>query len=103
MTISAKLLTKIKTSLRVTHTALDSDIEDTMAACVADLKVCGVQVPDDLDDDTLDPLLLNAVKLYCKASYTDDPNKAARFQAGYDALKACLMMAEGYQEADADD
>lgn len=102
MTISASLLTKIKNSLRVTHTALDGDIEDTMAACVADLRVCGVQVPDELNE-SIDPLLLNAVKLYCKAGYTDDPNKAARFQAGYDALKSCLMMAEGYREADADE
>lgn len=102
MTISASMLAKIKNSLRITHTALNGDIEDTMSACMADLRVCGVQVPDDLDEN-LDPLLLNAVKLYCKASYTDDPGKAARFQAGYDALKSCLMMADAYREADADD
>jgi hypothetical protein len=43
-----------------------------------------------------DPLILNAVKLFCKASYTDDTGKAVAYQARYDAMKSCLMMAEGY-------
>lgn len=102
MTISADILAKIKTSLRISHTALDDDLTDTIAAAAADLRVCGVQVQEMLDGN-LDPLLLNAVKLYCKASYTGDPDKAARYQAGYDALKACLMMAGDYQEAEDDE
>ena len=46
-----------------------------------------------------------AHKLYCKADYTDDPIKAARYKEGYNQLKACLMMAEGYgyEEAPADE
>ena len=99
------LLSKIKNSLRISHTALDEDVSDNVTACLADLQVCGV-VKSKLDaTEELDPLILNAVKMYCKAAYTDDPVKAARYQNGYDALKACLMMAEGYgyEEADADD
>ncbi len=93
------LLSKIKTSLRISHTALDEDVLDNISACLADLRVCGLR-EDKLSTDTeLDPLVLNAVKLYCKAAYTDDPVKAARYQGGYDALKSCLMMAEGYKEA----
>jgi hypothetical protein len=46
----------------------------------------------------MDPLILNAVKLFCKAAYTDDTEKAAAYQARYDALKSCLMMASGYRE-----
>ena len=97
MAIDQELLLKIKTSLRISHTALDEDVEDTVAACLADLRVCGVQdalTAADLAE--LDPLILRAVKIYCKAVYTDDPAKAARYQEGYDALKSCLMMAEGY-------
>ena len=95
MAISESLLNKVKASIRIGHTKLDEDVLDTIAACLADLKVCGVQDAK-LDAEELDPLVLNAVKLYCKAEYIDDPVKAARFQGGYDALKSCLMMAEGY-------
>ncbi len=91
-----ELLSKIKTSLRISHTALDEDVQDTIDACLADLRVCGVRA-EKLDTSAeMDPLILNAVKLYCKKEYTDDPVKAARYQGGYDALKSCLMMAEGY-------
>lgn len=97
------LLSKIKTSLRISHTALDEDVLDNISACLTDLRVCGLHEDKLSTDVELDPLILNAVKLYCKAAYTDDPVKAARYQGGYDALKSCLMMAEGYKEAVAND
>ena len=105
MAIDPGLLSKIKTSIRISHTALDDDVDDNITACLADLRVVGV-LAEKLDPaQELDPLVLSAVKMYCKANYTDDPAKAARFQAGYDSLKACLMMAEGYgyKEAEADE
>jgi hypothetical protein len=51
-----------------------------------------------------DPLIFNAIKLWCRSLYTDDPNKATEWLRRYEALKACLMMAEGYGwEADGDE
>ena len=93
MAIEQKLLNKVKISLRISHSVLDDDLTDIIEACLADLKVCGVR---DLKTD--DPLILNAIKLYSKAAYTDDTEKAAAYQARYDALKSCLMMASGYRE-----
>lgn len=84
------LLTKVKTHLRISHSALDNDLQDTISACLADLKVCGVEAA------ATDPLILNAVKLYCRKEYTDDPSKAAEYQRRYDSLKSCLMMAGEY-------
>lgn len=84
-------LAKVKLSLRISHSALDEDIQADIAACLADLKLCGI-----IDPQESDPLIFNAVKLYCRASYTDDPVKAAAYQARYDALKGSLMLAEGY-------
>lgn len=93
------ILTKIKTALRITHSKLDEDIQSEIDACLLDLEVCGVAYAH-----TADPLILNAVKLWCRAQYTDDTNKAAEYLRRYDALKASLMMAEGYAwEADDDD
>lgn len=104
MAVDMGLLSKIKTSIRISHNALDEDLDDTVVACLADLRVVGLQDAKLDVTNELDPLVLSAVKLYCKANYTDDPAKAARYQAGYDSLKTCLMMAEGYGwEAAADE
>ncbi len=93
------ILTKIKTALRITHSKLDEDIQTEIDACMMDLEVCGVVLAH-----TGDPLIVNAVKLWCRAQYTDDTAKAAEYLRRYDALKASLMMAEGYAwEADDDD
>lgn len=97
MNITQSLLDKVKKSLRIAHTALDEDITDSIRAAVSDLAMCGI-ASEKLDTSKeLDPLILNAVKMYCKKEYTDDTAKAARYQEGYDALKASLMMAEGYR------
>ena len=99
MAIEQDLLPKIKKNLRISHSVLDDDVTDSIGACLQDLKVCGV-----VKIDPADPLILNAIKLFCKVAYTDDTEKAAAYQARYDALKACLMMASEYQEeAVADD
>lgn len=105
MAIDPGLLKKIKTSIRISHTALDDDVDDNITACLADLRVVGVMAEKLDPSQELDPLILRAVKMYCKAEYTDDPAKAARYQAGYDALKSSLMMAEnyGYKGAEADE
>lgn len=103
MEITQSLLSKVKKSIRITHTVLDDDILDNIAACVADLRGCGVSVTKLDTTKELDPLILNAVKLYCRQEYTDDPAKAARFQEGYDSLKSFLMMSAGYREEEVSD
>lgn len=84
-------LTKIKQGLRISHDRLDEDIQADVDACLADLKMVGVIYAE--EDD---PLIFNAVKLWCRSLHTDDPDKAAEYHKRYEALKACLMMAEGY-------
>lgn len=88
---STATIEKIKTDLRISHTALDGDISDTIDACLADLVIVGVDAPDETDTT-----ILAAVKLYCRAAYTDDQAKATAYMERYNALKATLMMAEGY-------
>ena len=91
-------LNKIKQGLRITHTKLDEDIQADIAAGIADLRAVGILYADETD-----PLIFNAIKLWCRSLYTDDTTKAAEYLKRYEALKACLMMAEGYgrpKEAD---
>ena len=84
-------LTKIKQAIRRTHDKLDEDLQADIDACVADLRMCGV-----VHADESDPLIFNAIKLWCRSLNTDDPAKAAEWRERYEALKASLMMAEGY-------
>lgn len=84
-------LDKVKQSIRRRHDKLDADLMGDIEACLADLRVCGVTHAPETD-----PLIYRAIKLYCLAANTDDPAKSAKYQQGYDALKATLMMAEGY-------
>ena len=89
--MASDTLTKIKLALRTSHTKLDEDIQADIDACLADLKVCGI-----IHAEENDPLIFNAIKLYCRSIYTDDPVKGAAYLERYNNLKACLMMAEGY-------
>ena len=91
-------LTKIKLALRIKHDALDEDIQGEIDACLADLFVCGVTFSTEED-----PLMFNAIKLWCRSVFTDDPAKGSEYLRRYEALKSCLMMAEGYGWEDGDE
>ena len=92
-------LEKIKQALRTSHSKLDGDIQADIDACLADLQLVGVKYKGEED-----PLIFNAIKLWCRSLYTDDHAKGAEYLRRYEALKACLMMAEGYGwEADGDE
>jgi hypothetical protein len=86
-----ELLQKVKTALRIKHTALDDDLLDNIQACLLDLKMHGV-----IYAGQEDALVQNAVKLYCKAAYTDDPAKAEKYGQMYREMRNCLKLAEGY-------
>lgn len=92
-------LTKIKQAIRRSHDKLDEDLQADIGACVADLRSVGVVYADETD-----PLIYNAIKLWCRSLNTDDTAKSAEYLRRYEALKASLMMAEGYgqpkEEAD---
>lgn len=88
----------VKLSLRISHSQLDEDLLGDIDACLADLRMHGVKYADESD-----PLILNAVKLYCKANYTDDVVKSAAYRERYNALRDCLKAAEGYGWRDGGD
>lgn len=89
--MASSTLNKIKLALRISHTKLDEDIQADIDACLADLTACGIIEPDETE-----PLIYNAIKLYCRSLYTEDTAKAAEWLRRYNELKSCLMMAEGY-------
>lgn len=96
MAVDQSLLQKVKTFLRISHGMLDEELGDSIQACLADLAICGIIVPVAQDPQQTDPLILNAIKLYCRAQYTDDSAKTEGFRQRYESQKACLMISGKY-------
>lgn len=86
------MLGKVKLALRVTTAAFDSEIEDLIAAALADLGIAGV-----VNQLKSDPLIIRAVTTYCRANF-GQPDDYDRLKASYDEQKAQLMMATGYTD-----
>ena len=82
---------KIRLGLRISHNKLDDDIQADIDACLSDLQIHGV-----IHKSKEDPLIFNAIKLWCRSLYTDDSAKAAEYYVRYVALRDCLKAAEGY-------
>lgn len=67
------MLNKVKTALRISHTFLDDDIEDTIATARAELIRSGC--PAELAESNND-LIQMAIKTYCQFVYADDTKLA---------------------------
>lgn len=90
------MLDKVKLVLRIDDTVLDEDIQDTINAAMADLKLCGVLESKIVETDTL---ILRAVKTFCKAEYSSDDKEAARYRESYEMLRNHLSMSVDYNTA----
>lgn len=90
--MSATLLQKTKTALRVSTTAYDNDITELIAAAEFDLGIAGVVLPD-----TLDAIVERAIITYCKIHFSAlTDGEFDRLKASYDEQKAQLVTATGY-------
>ena len=88
------MLDDVKVALRVSHTALDSEINDLIAAARHDLKLSGV-LPAKADADT-DPLIRRAIVTYVKAHFGYDNPDAERLYMAYDRIKMHMTLAGDY-------
>ena len=94
------MLDKVKNALRVKTAAFDDEIQDLIDACKADLRLVGVNVPEDTPAEgkeaaASDPLITRAIVLFAKANfgYSEDSEK---YRAAYDYLKCSLSLAGDY-------
>lgn len=86
------MLEKVKLALRIVTTAFDSEINDLIAAALADLGLAGVTTLTETD-----PLIIRAVTTYCRLHF-GQPDDYDRLKGSYDEQKAQLMMATGYTD-----
>ena len=82
----------VKTALRITTDAYDSELEELIEAAQLDLGVAGVIVPPNLD-----ALVTRAVVTYCKMSF-GLPEDYDRLKRAYDEQKAQLVTCTGYTD-----
>ncbi|WP_302739091.1 head-tail connector protein [uncultured Clostridium sp.] len=85
------LLEKVKLSLRIRSDLLDLDILELIESAKADLSISGVK---NLNED--DPLIIQAVKTYCKANFGLDNKDSEKYQRAYDNLKQHLSLCGDY-------
>lgn len=81
----------VKTALRIRSNTFDAtEIMPLIEACMADLKLAGVQRAE-----SYDPLVRRAIVLYVKANfgYSED---SARYDAAYSALKNAMALSGEY-------
>ncbi|MFQ7821432.1 head-tail connector protein [Clostridium sp.] len=85
------MLEKVKLALRIKSNSLDLEIQDLIESAKADLNISGVK---NLDEE--DPLIIQAVKTYCKANLGLDNKDSEKYQKSYDMLKQHLSLCGEY-------
>jgi uncharacterized phage protein (predicted DNA packaging) len=88
------MLANVKVALRVTHTALDTEITDLIAAARQDLILAGI-LPAKANSDT-DALIKRVVITYVKAHFGYDNPDHERLLNAYHQLKLHLTLAGDY-------
>jgi uncharacterized phage protein (predicted DNA packaging) len=87
------LIDKVKLALRFDDDSLDEDIQDSIDAAKADLKLSGVLETKIVDTD---PLIVRAIKIYCKSEFSTDEKESIRYRNSYDMLKTHLSLSTDY-------
>jgi len=87
-------LGKVKVAMRRAgiNAGLDTEIEDLIETCMADLGIAGV---DGANAIITDPLIRLAYITFCKL-HDGEPDDYDRLKKSYDEQKAQLSMASGY-------
>jgi hypothetical protein len=89
----SNVLEKVKLALRIKSNALDDDINDDIQAAKKSLKVAGVVFTDEKD-----PLIIKAIKFYCKAQLETDSNKAEKYMNCFENLKEVMTLSSEYNK-----
>lgn len=84
------LLDEVRSVLRVSSSRTDIEIESLIDAALADMMRVGIR-PELLNEESLDPLVKNAVFCFVKANYGFDNDEAERFMNSYHLMVANLL------------
>lgn len=104
----------IKTALRISNSAYDTEIDDLIDAAKTDLLLSGVNAnktvietvtpeptednpePEPIEVEVMDPLIKRAITIYVKAHFGWNNPDAEKLQQSYNMLKAHLSLSQEY-------
>jgi hypothetical protein len=85
------LLEQCKLALRITHSELDTEVQELIDAAKMELQLVGV-----INYEDTDALIVQAVKTYCKAHFGYSNPEAERFKEAFESLKNHLSLVGEY-------
>lgn len=89
----------MKLVLRVSGTALDSEVDMLIAAALADMARVGIRA-ELLEEGSMSPLVKQAVACYCKANFGFDNDEAERLDSSYRQCVADLLNSTANEAAE---
>lgn len=89
------MLKSCKKALRISssNTIFDDEIQDIIIAAKKDLNITGV-----VNVDIEDPLIRQAIIMYCKAEFGIDNKDSEKYRNTYELLRNKLSMCGEYNE-----
>lgn len=85
------MLEKVKLALRIKNNKFNDEIEDLINSAKLDLSIAGVRKIEETD-----PLIQQAIKIYCKANFGLDNKDSEKYQKSYELLKQSLSLCGDY-------
>ncbi len=90
--MATTLLETVKKALRVTHSGLDeAEIVPLIEAAKKQLEIAGVKVIEETD-----PLIIQAITVYCKANFGYDNPDSEKFQNAFNSIKNTITQVGVY-------
>lgn len=100
MACDKSLLDSVKVACRVTSEAYDTELQELILSAFADIGITDVE-GGYLTEDNAPPLVVQAVKTYCRINHPYEGMDAAvleRLKVSYDEQKAQLLMSSSYTD-----
>ena len=85
------MLEHVKLALRIKNNAFDIEINELIEAAKLNLKYSGVAIVNECD-----PLIKQAITVYCKANFGLDNKDSEKYQKAYDILVQHIALVGDY-------
>lgn len=89
------MLEKVKLALRISHTALDNDILETITVAQNELVRAGVISSKAMDET--DPLIVQAIKTFCQSIYDANDKIREAYMESFKYQLDNLRKSNGYR------
>lgn len=89
------MLEKVKFALRIQNNMFNEEVQDIIDACLLDLELSGVNVPNKTENNKL---ITRSIILYAKSEFGLANADSEKYKLSYEALKRHLALSEEYSK-----